>query len=196
MEGAVSVGTVGEQIRFASFLSHPVLFSSSYSGIQQPRFLTSGSFSISEDRQKPVFFLCEIIPAYISCSSIIPSVWRDSSSHDLAIDPGYIIRYYPSPLSLTVMTDSLQDSHDSRVSDSEKSHHSIELDAVSARVWLKLDLFLLPVIAMFYFLSFLVRCPLSFRFLRSLKATTGQNEHRKCTHCRPSARSPNDKQAV
>ncbi|PBK84175.1 MFS general substrate transporter [Armillaria gallica] len=53
------------------------------------------------------------------------------------------------------MTDSLQDSHDSRVSDSEKS---IKLDAVSARrVWLKLDLFLLPVIAMFYLLSFLDR---------------------------------------
>ncbi|PBK63053.1 MFS general substrate transporter, partial [Armillaria solidipes] len=34
----------------------------------------------------------------------------------------------------------------------------IELDVVSARrVWLKLDLFLLPVIAMFYFLSFLDR---------------------------------------
>ncbi|KAK0243694.1 major facilitator superfamily domain-containing protein [Armillaria nabsnona] len=53
---------------------------------------------------------------------------------------------------------SLQDSHDSKVSDSEESHHSVKLDAVSARrVWLKLDLFLLPVIAMFYFLSFLDR---------------------------------------
>ncbi|KAK0445879.1 major facilitator superfamily domain-containing protein [Armillaria borealis] len=53
---------------------------------------------------------------------------------------------------------SLQDRHDSKVSDSEESQRSIQLDAVSARrVWLKLDLFLLPVIAMFYFLSFLDR---------------------------------------
>ncbi|PBK63057.1 MFS general substrate transporter [Armillaria solidipes] len=53
---------------------------------------------------------------------------------------------------------SLQDRLDSKVSDSEESQRSIQLDAVSARrVWLKLDLFLLPVIAMFYFLSFLDR---------------------------------------
>ncbi|SJL15420.1 related to permease of the major facilitator superfamily [Armillaria ostoyae] len=56
------------------------------------------------------------------------------------------------------MVDSLQDNHDAKGLNSEKSHHSIELDVVSARrVWLKLDLFLLPVIAMFYFLSFLDR---------------------------------------
>ncbi|KAK0202234.1 major facilitator superfamily domain-containing protein [Desarmillaria ectypa] len=56
------------------------------------------------------------------------------------------------------MIDSLQDSHDSMGSNSEKSHHSVELDALLAkRAWLKLDLFLLPVIAMFYFLSFLDR---------------------------------------
>ncbi len=46
---------------------------------------------------------------------------------------------------------------------SEESSHSDQLDAVSARrVWLKLDLFLLPVMGMFYFLSFLVRFSLSF----------------------------------
>ncbi|KAK0457498.1 major facilitator superfamily domain-containing protein [Desarmillaria tabescens] len=56
------------------------------------------------------------------------------------------------------MTDSLQDSHDSGSGDSEKSHHSIELDApLERRVWLKVDLFLLPVIAIWYFLSFLDR---------------------------------------
>ncbi|PBK63050.1 MFS general substrate transporter [Armillaria solidipes] len=56
------------------------------------------------------------------------------------------------------MVDSLQDNHDSKGSNSEESHHSIELDVVSARrVWLKLDLFLLPVMGMFYFLSFLDR---------------------------------------
>ncbi|KAK0445882.1 major facilitator superfamily domain-containing protein [Armillaria borealis] len=56
------------------------------------------------------------------------------------------------------MVDSLQDKHDAKGPNSEESHHSIELGAVSARrVWLKLDLFLLPVIAMFYFLSFLDR---------------------------------------
>ncbi|KAK0504485.1 major facilitator superfamily domain-containing protein [Armillaria luteobubalina] len=47
---------------------------------------------------------------------------------------------------------------DSKVSGSKESHHNIQLDAVSAKsVWPKLDLFLLPVIAMFYFLSFLDR---------------------------------------
>ncbi|KAK0445887.1 major facilitator superfamily domain-containing protein [Armillaria borealis] len=56
------------------------------------------------------------------------------------------------------MVDSLQDNHDTKGPNSEKSHHSIELDVVSARrVWLKLDLLLLPVIAMFHFLSFLDR---------------------------------------
>ncbi|KAK0243687.1 major facilitator superfamily domain-containing protein [Armillaria nabsnona] len=56
------------------------------------------------------------------------------------------------------MVDSLQDKHDAKGPNSEESHHSIELDVVSARrVWLKLDLFLLPVIAMLYFLSFLDR---------------------------------------
>ncbi|KAK0457496.1 major facilitator superfamily domain-containing protein [Desarmillaria tabescens] len=56
------------------------------------------------------------------------------------------------------MTDFLQDSHDPNRSYSEKSHLSIEFDASSAkRVWLKLDLFLLPVITIFYFLSFLDR---------------------------------------
>ncbi|KAK0218592.1 major facilitator superfamily domain-containing protein [Armillaria nabsnona] len=53
------------------------------------------------------------------------------------------------------MTDSLRaHGHDS----SEKSHHSIELAAPLARwVWLKMDLILMPVIAMWYFLSFLDR---------------------------------------
>ncbi|KAK0221314.1 major facilitator superfamily domain-containing protein [Armillaria fumosa] len=56
------------------------------------------------------------------------------------------------------MVDSLQDKHDARGPNSEESDHSIELGVVSAkRVWLKLDLFLLPVIAMFHFLSFLDR---------------------------------------
>ncbi|KAK0457493.1 major facilitator superfamily domain-containing protein [Desarmillaria tabescens] len=56
------------------------------------------------------------------------------------------------------MIDSLQDSNNSKGPDSEKSHYSVELDApLARRVWLKLDLFLLPVIAMFYFLSFLDR---------------------------------------
>ncbi|KAK0504489.1 MFS general substrate transporter [Armillaria luteobubalina] len=56
------------------------------------------------------------------------------------------------------MIDSLQNKHDARGPNSEKSDPSIELGVVSARrVWLKLDFFLLPVIAMFYFLSFLDR---------------------------------------
>ncbi|PBK64283.1 MFS general substrate transporter [Armillaria solidipes] len=59
----------------------------------------------------------------------------------------------PSPMTLPLI-----DKHVAKGPNSEESHHSIELDAVSARrVWLKLDLFLLPVIAMFYFLSFLDR---------------------------------------
>ncbi|KAK0187560.1 major facilitator superfamily domain-containing protein [Armillaria mellea] len=56
------------------------------------------------------------------------------------------------------MADSLQDKHDAKDPNCEENHHSVELDVMSERrVWLKLDLFLLPVIAMFYFLSFLDR---------------------------------------
>ncbi|KAK0187565.1 major facilitator superfamily domain-containing protein [Armillaria mellea] len=51
-----------------------------------------------------------------------------------------------------------RDRDDSKVSGSEESYHSMELDVVSAkRVWFKLDFYLLPAIAMFYFLSFLDR---------------------------------------
>ncbi|KAK0457495.1 major facilitator superfamily domain-containing protein [Desarmillaria tabescens] len=57
------------------------------------------------------------------------------------------------------MADSLQDSHDSNRSDSEKIRHTIELDSSfkASRVWLKLDLFLLPVIATIHLLSYLDR---------------------------------------
>ncbi|PBK80201.1 MFS general substrate transporter [Armillaria gallica] len=56
------------------------------------------------------------------------------------------------------MTDSLQGSDHSNGSDSEKTYHSIELDPLLAnRVWLKLDLFLLPVIATIHLLSYLDR---------------------------------------
>ncbi len=63
------------------------------------------------------------------------------------------------------MAHSLQEDHDAKgLNREEGSHsHSVQLDAVSARrVWLKLDLFLLPVMGIFYFLSFLVRSSLSF----------------------------------
>ncbi len=61
------------------------------------------------------------------------------------------------------MAHSHQDDHDAKGLNGEESSHSVQLDAVSAgRVWLKLDLFLLPVMGMFYFLSFLVRFSLSF----------------------------------
>ncbi|KAK0504501.1 major facilitator superfamily domain-containing protein [Armillaria luteobubalina] len=52
----------------------------------------------------------------------------------------------------------LQDDHDAKGLNGEEGSHTAQLDAVSARrVWLKLDLFLLPVMGMFYFLSFLDR---------------------------------------
>ncbi|KAK0221360.1 major facilitator superfamily domain-containing protein [Armillaria fumosa] len=56
------------------------------------------------------------------------------------------------------MARSLQDDHDEKGLNSEENSHAVQLDAVSARrVWFKLDLFLLPVMGMFYFLSFLDR---------------------------------------
>ncbi len=65
-----------------------------------------------------------------------------------------------------MMTDSLQGSDHSNGSDSEKTYHSIELDPLLAsRVWLKLDLFLLPVIAAIHLLSYLVRRPIIFSSL-------------------------------
>ncbi|KAK0482857.1 major facilitator superfamily domain-containing protein [Armillaria luteobubalina] len=55
------------------------------------------------------------------------------------------------------MADSLQHKNDARGLNCEESHHSIELGVVSPRrVWLKLDLFLLPVLAVFHFLLFLL----------------------------------------
>ncbi|KAK0215156.1 major facilitator superfamily domain-containing protein [Armillaria fumosa] len=63
-----------------------------------------------------------------------------------------------SSSSLSPMILLLIDNHNAKGPNIQDSHHSIELDAVSARrVWFKLDLLLLPVIAMFYFLSFLDR---------------------------------------
>ncbi|KAK0229419.1 major facilitator superfamily domain-containing protein [Armillaria nabsnona] len=58
------------------------------------------------------------------------------------------------------MAHSLQKDHVAKGLNSEESSHShsVQLDAVAARrVWLKLDLFLLPVMGMFYFLSALDR---------------------------------------
>ncbi len=77
----------------------------------------------------------------------------------LRLVPGYIystvhVRY------LTSMTDSLQGSDHSNGSDSEKTYHSIELDPLLAsRVWLKLDLYLLPIVAAIHLLSYLARRP-------------------------------------
>ncbi|KAK0495821.1 major facilitator superfamily domain-containing protein [Armillaria luteobubalina] len=56
------------------------------------------------------------------------------------------------------MSDSLQGSHHLNGSDDEKTYHSIEIDpSLASRVWLKLDLFLLPVISAIHLLSYLGR---------------------------------------
>lgn len=65
------------------------------------------------------------------------------------------------------------------------SSSSIYNPALEKRVWRKLDLYVLPVVAMFYLLSFLVRHIVCVRLLVSMDFA-GPVEHWKCS----SRRSP------